>query len=298
MHPIIATIYKAADTCMFDHVMIDEEKVASFQVGDPKKSMDYFGVPSYLSQMKKRVDPVVAYGVIHCFNAIQASLQYSFFTANSSIRFDGVDSQWVIEMVDAVFASCQVRSVEDIYRTKEHIIKRLMTSGISMLRSRVVTVEEVFGTLDFEAYAKSYSDVDASLTLLGSVVCFKQDLFFKKGIFAVMMTARILPELTQKNTTYAKSIASLPVPADYQIPKMLRHYGLIVFSDELEAMVDGSVPLQENSEMELNIRAATVKVCDMVAKHNGISANDVDAWLFAHRGESDLWHHLCRTEFY
>ena len=167
-----------------------------------------------------------------------------------------------------------------------------------MLRSRVETVEEVFAKLNFYEYGASYANVAVSIKMLKQLVCFKQDLFFKKGLFAVMMTGRMLPELKTAYPQYAAQLDLLPVPADYQIPKMLRHYGLIVFSEELEKMVENSVLLQENSEMELNIRAATVLACELIARRNGVSADDVDGYLFSKRKESRLKHHLCVTERY
>jgi len=225
-------------------------------------------------------------------------LQYSFFTARADIRFDGIDSQWVIKMLDEVFEASQVKTVTDVYRTKEQIIERLIGSNITLLRSRVETVEEVFGKLNFYEYGVAYADVSASMGMLKQLVCFKQDLFFKKGLFAVMMTGRMLTELKTVYPEYAAQLAHLLVPADYQIPKMLRHYGLITFSEELERMVGNSVPLPENSEMELHIRAATVLVCHMIAKQNNVSADDVDGYLFSKRSESGLRHHLCVTEGY
>ncbi len=298
MHPVIETVYKAADTFMSDYVTINDEKIASFRIADVQESTRYFSMPSYLESMRKEIDPVVAYKIVHIFNAIQASLQYGFFTARADIRFDGIDSQWVVKMIDAVFAEFKVRSVTDVHRTKGRILEKLTASGITMLRSRVETVEEVFAKLNFYEYGEAYADADASLMLLSKLVCFKQDLFFKKGLFALMMTGRMLPELAENHPDYAEAVALLPVPADYQIPKMLRHYGLITLSDELEKMVENNISLPENSEPELSIRAATVKACKLIAERNAISADAVDAWLFAHRLESSLKHHLCVTEFY
>lgn len=172
-------------------------------------------------------------------------------------------------MIDEIFTEFEMRSVTDIYRTKERIVERLIDFNITMLRSRVETIEEVFAKLNFYEYSEAFSDVDASLTMHGRLVCFNQDFFFKKGLFSVILTNRMLLELSEDYTTYVKAIASLPVPVDYQIPKM-----------------------------ELNIRAATVKACKMVAERNRISVDAVDAWLFMHRKESSLKHHLCVTEFY
>jgi len=201
-------------------------------------------------------------------------------------------------MLDDIFAEYKVRSITDIYRLKARIIERLMDANITMLRSRVETIEELFDRLNFYDYGEYYADVETSLSLLGKLICFKQDLFFKKGLFAIMMTGRMIPELSVLYPNYAKSIASLPIPADYQIPKMLRHYGVMSFSSNLESIVDGGEFVQSNSEYELNIRAATVKACELIAKQNDISADEVDAWLFMHRQESRVRHHLCVTEFY
>ena len=297
MKTILETITNAATEFMFGHVTLNEDAIKVFHI-DTKEGISYFSPPRYLASLLETVEKETAYKIIHIFNAINASLQYSFFTVRADIRFDGIDSQWVIKMIDEVFETLQVKTVTDVYRTKEQIIERLIGSNITLLRSRVETVEEVFGKLNFYEYGTAYADVSASMGMLKQLVHFKQDLFFKKGLFAVMMTGRMLPELKSAHPEYVSQLAILPVPVDYQIPKMLRHYGLIVFSEALEKMVEHNIILQENSEMELNIRAATVLVCGLIAKQNGVSADDVDGYLFSKRSESGLRHHLCVTESY
>ena len=298
MKQVLETIDKAAQTFMFGYVTLNEEAILQFKPKNMEDSVRFFAPPPYLKSLLETSDKEVACKIIHIFNAINASLQYCFFTANADIRFDGIDSQWVIGMLDEVFEELGVSSVTDVYRTKDRILQRLMDSNITLLRSRVETIEELFLKLDFYEYGECYNDVENSITMLSKLVCFKQDLFFKKGIFAVMMTGRMIPELKVLHPDYAETLAALPVPADYQIPKMLRHYGLIHFSNELAEMIDSSIFLMENSEMELNIRAATVQACEMIAKYNGVSADVVDGWLFAHRKESGVRHHLCMTENY
>jgi hypothetical protein len=297
MQQILKTIKRAAETCMFGYVLVNEEKIKRFKIEKSEALEMFFSPPPYLSSLLQRQDREEVYKVIHAYNAINASLQYCFFLGRASVRFDGIDSFWVMRMLDKVFELENVSVVADISRTKKPIIDALMDSNITMLRSRITTVEEVFEKLDFEMYGRAYNNVEASISQLKKLVCFRQDLFFKKGLFAVMITGRMLPELKQ-DTDYAEALAALPVPADYQIPKMLRHYGLIEYSDALANRVDRHIPLLENSDMELNIRAATVLVCDLLAEVNGISADVVDAYLFMHRKESDALHHLCVTERY
>ncbi|MCK5538183.1 MAG: hypothetical protein KAI79_15255 [Bacteroidales bacterium] len=298
MQQILQTINKASQTFMFGHVTLNEEKIAAFKLENVEGNSSFFNPPPYLQQLLKASEKEVAYKIIHIFNAINASLQYCFFTANTSTRFDGIDSQWIIKMIDGVFEEVRVTSVTDVYRTKDLVLERLIGSNITLLKSRVETIEEVFAKLNFYEYSEYYMDVAQSIQMLSKLVCFKEDIFFKKGLFAVMMTGRMLPELKAAYTNYAKELSILPVPADYQIPKMLRHYGLIEFSDVLGEMVDSSVLLQENSEMELNIRAATAQACRLISEVNGVSVDEVDAYLFMKRKESGLRHHLCVTVSY
>lgn len=298
MKQILETIEKASQTFMFGHVTLNEKKIAEFRLDDVEDVNVFFEPPTYLKKLLETVEREVAYKIIHIFNAINASLQYSFFTANTKIRFDNIDSQWIIGMIDDVFEEFNVTSVTDIYRTKDLIVQRLIESNITLLKSRVETVEEVFSKLNFYEYAEYYADVGGSIQMLSKLICFKQDLFFKKGLFAVLITGRMLPELKTAHPAYNKQLSLLPVPADYQIPKMLRHFGFIEFSDTLAEMVDNDVILQENSEMELNIRAATVLACEMLAKSNDCSVDVVDAYLFMKRKECDALHHLCVTEYY
>ena len=46
--------------------------------------------------------------------------------------------------------------------------------------------------------------------------------------------------------------------ADYELPKALRDMGVLVYSEELAAMVDGGSVIDKDSQMEIEIRAQTV----------------------------------------
>jgi len=298
MKNILETIQKASKAFMFGHVVLNEEKIKAFKIEDKKSIETFFAPPAYLGYLLKSLEKEEAYKIIHVYNAINASLQYCFFIGNAQMRFDAIDSFWIMSMLDGIFKKYEVTSVEDIYKTKESIINILISSNITLLQSRVQTIEEVFEKLDFKMYGNTYADIDASISNLKKLICFKQDIFFKKGLFAVMITGRMLPELQVFYPTYKAVLYQLPVPADYQIPKMLRHYGLIEFSNELASFVDNSIPLQENSELELNIRAATVLACEILAQSNVCSVDVVDAYLFMKRKECNALHHLCVTESY
>jgi hypothetical protein len=50
----------------------------------------------------------------------------------------------------------------------------------------------------------------------------------------------------------------LPVYPDYMLPRVLRHFGIIRYSEDLAAAVDGRQLIEKESPWELAIRWATV----------------------------------------
>jgi len=297
MKYIKKTIKKASKEFMFGHVSLNNKNIQNFKVKNLDEITHFFKPPTYLNSLYQKLQKKEVYKIIHVYNAINASLQYSFFLANSKIRFDNMDSFWVMGMLDDIFRDAKVESTQDIYKLRDKINEKLIASNITLLDTRVITVNEVFKKLDFIEYGNSFLDIKHSIEMLKKLVCFKKDIFFKKGLFAIMISNRMMPKL-RENKKYKKELYSLPLPADYQIPKMLRHFGLIEMSKELANIIASNIPLPENSEMELNIRAATIQASRKIAKNNNISVDDVDAYLFMLRKECNLKHHICSTTNY
>lgn len=87
--------------------------------------------------------------------------------------------------------------------------------------------------------------------------------------------------------------------ADYQLPKVARTMRLLDYSPGMTVMVDDGHLIAEDSTEERAIRAATVKVCDMVAEHFGVPIEEVDFWFWLNRNvDRDAKFHLTRTTAY
>jgi len=297
-HPIVRQVREAAEIFLSEHVCLDEEKIDSFRIEPSEAEDEFFAPPPYLASLSREIATEEFRSLLHAYNALNAALQYSFFLGSSAIRFGGMDSLGMMRLIDGVFAECSVRHPSEIPAIYERLRRRLIASPVTMLESRLEIVRELCERFDFDTYGRSLYDVGASLDLLAETACFKRDLFFKKGLLALMLSNRMLPNLKEENPDYSRQIASLPVPADYQIPRILRHFGLIRLSESLQNLIDTDTPLPENSAMELAIRSATVLACDRLAQNNGISPDQVDAWLFRQKGFVTLKHHLCVTRSY
>ena len=50
--------------------------------------------------------------------------------------------------------------------------------------------------------------------------------------------------------------------ADYRVPQLLRHVGVLVYNDKLSHLVDGGVEIFSNTLHELYIRSSTVVSVD------------------------------------
>ncbi len=94
--------------------------------------------------------------------------------------------------------------------------------------------------------------------------------------------------------------------ADYKLPQILRHAGILVYSRELAAKVDNRVLLPPQSEEEVEIRASTVWAVEelrrrLAALGSACTAMELD-WLLWHLSQSmpaDVKpYHLTRTIFY
>jgi hypothetical protein len=99
----------------------------------------------------------------------------------------------------------------------------------------------------------------------------------------------------------------LTIFADYKLPQVLRHYGILEYDRELSDLVDNSIPIQAGSPEEVEIRAATIQAVEKIRQHistkkqHPISAVKLDWWLWT-LGQDDQVrarpYHRTRSMFY
>jgi hypothetical protein len=93
---------------------------------------------------------------------------------------------------------------------------------------------------------------------------------------------------------------SLTIFADNLVPHVLRTDGVLAYSDELAAIVDGEHVLTDGA-MEREIRACAVHACTHVARRLGVPERTLDMWLW-NRGQQPEYkarpRHRARSVFY
>mmetsp|Transcript_34277 Transcript_34277/g.89470 ORF Transcript_34277/g.89470 Transcript_34277/m.89470 type:complete len:321 (+) Transcript_34277:52-1014(+) len=104
-----------------------------------------------------------------------------------------------------------------------------------------------------------------------------------------------------------KDVDQLTIFPDYRLPQLLRHFGVLKYSETLSELVDAQEELPAGGAMEFEIRACTIHCCSrlraMLSDHYGKTLIDVHVdWALWQKGEAEKDtikpHHRTRTMFY
>jgi len=129
------------------------------------------------------------------------------------------------------------------------------------------------------------------MSLVTTFPGFASDLFLKRASLFFM-------QMYRKLGWYEKMMSYLPVPADYQVPKMLKHFGCIKYKEPLNTIVEVGELIPKGSIMECEIRAATIIVCELLRQQTKWNMSEIDSWLWLRRKECNDPFHLTITTDY
>ncbi|HLX57243.1 MAG TPA: queuosine salvage family protein [Ktedonobacteraceae bacterium] len=98
----------------------------------------------------------------------------------------------------------------------------------------------------------------------------------------------------------------LTIFADYKLPQILRHFGVLEYHPALAERIDNFELLESGSDEEVEIRAAAVWACELLrqtmsaAGHGSLTAAEIDQrlWLLSHDIADMRPYHRTRTIYY
>lgn len=134
-----------------------------------------------------------------------------------------------------------------------------------------------------------YSAPHIALEVTRELPSFRDGAIYKDKWVWLLKRAQILPsDLSQLTAKYSNFVISdcdkLTAFADYQLPRVLRHYGILRYSDSLASTIDNSIILPAGSNEEIEIRAATIVACEQIKQLMPESTTadiDVGLWLLS-----------------
>ena len=126
--------------------------------------------------------------------------------------------------------------------------------------------------------------------------------FFKRAQICV---ADIYSAFEGKQWGAFSDIHRLTIFADYKLPQILRHYGILAYHPTLATRIDAQELLEPGSEEEVEIRAGTIWACELLRRamqRQGYSMNalelDQKLWLLSQHTKNMRPYHRVRTQFY
>ncbi|GAC1393126.1 MAG: hypothetical protein NVS4B11_01510 [Ktedonobacteraceae bacterium] len=126
--------------------------------------------------------------------------------------------------------------------------------------------------------------------------------FFKRAQICV---ADIYSSFGGKQWGAFSDLDKLTIFADYKLPQILRHYGVLEYHPALAEVVDNQELLEPGSEEEVEIRAGTIWACELLRRAmqrqgHAMNALEIDQklWALSQNIEHMRPYHRVRTQYY
>jgi len=216
-----------------------------------------------------------------------------------------------IPLTNASFlASLTLKQLEDLF---------LGTGVLQLMEERVRNLQEM-GRVLLDKYNGRASELVAAAggsaiklvrSLAANFSSFRdqatyhgQEVFFYKR--AQLFVADLHGALGGKGLGSFRDIEQLTAFADYKLPQVLRHAGVLEYALALMEKVDRMVQLDPGSEEEVEIRASTIWAVELIRQEmkrfgKDVHASEID-WLLWNLGQDDSYrakpYHRTVTIFY
>lgn len=224
------------------------------------------------------------------------SINYCYWYGSSTIRPGGACAGKMYDVVSDSFNNYGKHSGGySIDRCMDNLVKLLSLERFPMLEERIKHVNEL--RMNGERFVKTVVDKDRGNieSLLNIMVQifpgYASDIFLKRAFL-------FFAQLNRKFGWFEKDMRSIPVPADYQVPKILENDNIIEYEEELKWAIENEVQISKGSMPECEIRASTIIACKRICEKSGWTMPQVDGYFWLRRKEATNPFHLTVTTDY
>lgn len=138
----------------------------------------------------------------------------------------------------------------------------------------------------YDAIKNMYSDKELFTYIISNLKCYKDEevynghtiYFYKRAQLLTSDILKVRELLEDVKVSYSNLVGC----ADYKIPQVMRNLGILEFDEELSFLVDNKILIDDNSTMEIEIRANTLIVIDYIANklENKFNRNDINDYIW------------------
>jgi hypothetical protein len=281
---VLNTVFETAEKFMADpqHVTINEENLEKL-ASDMKQS----GVTKFPNELG--LDDIDTIKEVK-LELLASSINYCYWYGRADVRPCDASSTMMYDLLKESYEAYGEVNMEMIaaFRSKMSLHR------FPMIEDRAVHLIETFNTFNFLPAVINEERDQVEYIVKALVVClpgFASDIFLKRASLFCM-------QLNRKLGWYEETMNELPVPADYQVPKMLRGFGTIQYGSLLSSMIERSVLIPKYSILECEIRAATIMAVKKLSEILGWASQEIDSWLWLRRKACEDPFHLTVTTDY
>ena len=188
------------------------------------------------------------------------------------------------------------------------------TTSIPLLKERFDILQGLVCELKSVPSLTKLFDVSTDIELLNRIVNTfhnfrdislyhgKEVYFFKRAILLVGDLSLNVDSISKKIKDNNQMLGC----ADYKIPQVLRHFGILEYSKELSLLVDNKQEIPKDGDMEIEIRANMLYCIELIKEElidQGKDLNSIEIdnalWLLSKNPSvKDRPHHLTKTTNY
>ena len=241
------------------------------------------------------------------YELVADSINYQYWYGRHDVRPNGACANEMYKILGETFAFVEDEYVKEPGWIVCREVAKIFIASISRARfpnleNRVRHINEVVGLIrdggkDTICYLKdrlvrNEMPVDEFLDLIVSKLPgYAEDMFLKRAFLLPMM-------LYRKLQWFRCEVEIIPIPADYQVPKVLEGLGCISYDYTLSDKIQNGDLIPAGSLEECEIRAATMLAGERLAELSGYTMCDVDTYLWLKRNDTDKPFHLTVTTNY
>ena len=231
-----------------------------------------------------------------------AAVNYCYWYGKATVRPNDVNSTFMYQCLMNAFYRDDIDYSEAI----DSFIELIIWNRFPLIEERIKHLNEL-KTTEAEDFISNLvhrnynvdpnepnimNDINIYMTMLITLFPgFGSDLFLKRAsLFFIQLYRRF--------GWFSDQMHDLHVPADYQIPKMLEHNKCISYNAYLKNLISTNQLIPKHSQMECEIRSATVLTMKKLCELTGWNIAQVDGYFFLQRHEAKENFHMTITTDY
>jgi len=226
---------------------------------------------------------------------VASSINYCYWQFAPTVRPMEVGSTTLYEHINEVFDPAKYQSL--LFESRIHdLIWLLSKNRYPLIEDRKRHLLELCENRKGEKFVgdimrNEKEQIEQYTYLATEFQGFASDPFLKRVSLFFM-------QLYRKFGMFDDLMDILPVPADYQVPKLLYHFGCINYANDLPWKIEEGILIHKHSLEEGQIRAATIVVCDMLKNLTDWNTSEIDTFLWTRRKEVKSNFHCTYTTDY